>query len=364
MIKHHLSALLLALSPVWVSASVHADEVAQVDPVAAIDEKISTKQREIDAIASEIEKEKSTLQQIKDEQVLLQREGERLDSKRKNAKSALDKQYRLLLEDPNTDLATFQKQYQASWTAVKQNQTDKLANQQSISESEMRLSQIKQKQDRVKAELVNLNEGRIDARVKRLQAELIESAVLDTSFRTTCSSSMTLGQCSHQGQLLTRQKAVQTFKDKLIERLTESSFVKPNLNGVELNIHVLESQIMQSGFEGNNQYFTQLQAKLRTKPSELAACKLLGVSTRYCVQEVTETTHMKKDKSWANVTVRSDQYNDSVTINGINYGSTPVEVVLPAGRHQVTISKDGFQSYNREITINGNDTVWVKLKPN
>ncbi len=60
----------------------------------------------------------------------------------------------------------------------------------------------------------------------------------------------------------------------------------------------------------------------------------------------------------------SDQYNDSVTINGINYGSTPVEIVLPAGRHQVTVAKDGYETYNRVITVNGNDTVWVKLRPN
>ncbi|MGY5744550.1 hypothetical protein ACXHPP_16245, partial [Vibrio cincinnatiensis] len=65
MIKYHLPALLLALSPFWVSASVSAEEMTQVDPVAAIDEKISIKQNEIENIASEFETEGIKLQQLK-----------------------------------------------------------------------------------------------------------------------------------------------------------------------------------------------------------------------------------------------------------------------------------------------------------
>ncbi len=45
MIKRRIPALLLALSPLWVSASVYAEEVTQADPVAAIDEKLSNKQK-------------------------------------------------------------------------------------------------------------------------------------------------------------------------------------------------------------------------------------------------------------------------------------------------------------------------------
>ncbi len=51
MIKRRIPALLLALSPLWVSASVYAEEVTQADPVAAIDEKLSNKQNEINAFS-------------------------------------------------------------------------------------------------------------------------------------------------------------------------------------------------------------------------------------------------------------------------------------------------------------------------
>jgi hypothetical protein len=269
------------------------------------------------------------------------------------------------LDDPETDLITFQKKYQETWAAVKQNQSEKLANEQAVTESEMRLSQIKQKQARLKTEFANLEESRIEARVKRLEAELRESSVLETSYKTACSTTMTLGECANQGKYLTKQKAVKTFRAKLLDGVTESTLVKQNTNGVELNIHVQESQIIKSGFEGNNDYTTQMQAQLQAKPEAVAACKLLNVSTRYCLQGAAdESANKKNDKQGANVSVRSDQYNDSVTINGINYGSTPVEIVLPAGRHQVTVSKDGFETYNRVITVNGNDSIWVKLRPN
>lgn len=365
MIKCRIPALLLALSPLWVSASVYAEEVTQVDPVATIDEKLSNKQNEINAILTDYEVEGGKLQQLKNEQNRLKREGEELDAKRNRAKSELDKQYTRLLEDPDTDLVTFQKRYQEAWNALKGNQSQKLDTEQAVTEVEMRLSQIKQKQARLNTELTNLEEAKIEARVKRLAAELRESDVLETSFKTTCSTTMTLGECANQGQYLTKQKAVKTFREKLINDLTESAIAKQNLKGVELNIHVQESQMIRSGFEGNNEYFTQMQAQLQAKPDAVAACKLLNVETRYCLKgDAEQPAPKKQDKQWANVTVRSDQYNDSVTINGINYGSTPVELVLPAGRHQVTVSKEGYETYNRVITVNGHDTVWVKLRPN
>ncbi|WP_295891950.1 PEGA domain-containing protein [uncultured Vibrio sp.] len=363
MIKRRIPALLLALSPFWVSLSVNAEETNQVDPVAAIDEKINIKQNELDTIASDFEAEGGKLQQLKNEQARLTRDEKELNAKRNRAKSALDKQYSRLLDDPETDLISFQKKYQESWAAVKQNQADELENSQAITEAEMRLSQVKQKQARLNTEFSNLKELRVDARVKRIQSELRESDVLETSYKTTCSTTMTLGECANQGSHLTKQKAVKSFRAKLLSNLTESVIAKQNLKGVQLNIHIQESQVIRSGFEGNNEYFTQLQAQLQAKPEAVAACKLLDVSPRYCLRGESASTTQKNDKKWANVTVRSDQYNDSVVINGVDYGSTPVEVVLPNGRHQVSVSKSGYETYNRVLTINGSDTVWVKLRP-
>ncbi|MGF1709467.1 PEGA domain-containing protein [Vibrio kagoshimensis] len=363
MTNFRISALLLALSPFWVSASVSAEELNQVDPVSAIDAKLQNKNSDIEQLSATKISATEDLQQLKNTNIKLLRESEELKAKRNRSKSVLDKQYSRLLEDPEIDLISFQKSYQDAWAAVKENQSSLLDNQQAMSESEIRLSQIKQKQARLNNELANLKESKVEARVKRIATELRESAVLETSYTTTCSSTMTLGECTSQGKYLTNQKAVQTFKAQLLEQLTENTLAKQNLQDVQLNIHVQDSQTIKSGFSGNNSYFMQIQAQLQAKPEAVAACNLLNVSTRYCLTGSQAAVVKKNDKQWANVTVRSDQYNDSVTINGIKYGSTPIEVALPSGRHQVTVSKDGYESYNRTVTINGSDTIWVKLLP-
>ncbi|OJI27318.1 hypothetical protein VV99796_02102 [Vibrio vulnificus] len=145
-----IPALLLALSFPWAS-SVLAEEVNQADPVAAVDEKIDAKQQEIKAVEEQYSEESGQLKGLKGDNARLQREAEELEAKRNRAKSALDKQYARLLEDPDTDLVSFQKKYQESWEALKQNQNEKLKSDQSIVESESRLSQLKQKLSFAKA---------------------------------------------------------------------------------------------------------------------------------------------------------------------------------------------------------------------
>ena len=332
MITRRVPALLLALSPFWVTTSVLAEESVQADPVSEIENKIDTKEAEINTMTAEYNSESERLQQLQNDHSKLKRSEQELNAKRNRAKSALDKQYGRLLDDPDIDLVSFQKSYQDAWAEVKENQTELLESQQAITESKMRLSQVKQKQARLNSEFSYLKEQKVEARVKRIEAELRESSVLETSYKTTCSATMTLGECTSQGQYLTKQKAVKTFKSKLMDSLTESNIAKQNAKGVQLNVHVQESQVIRSGFEGNNSYFTQLQAQLQARPEASAACKLLNVSTRYCLKGSEEKVTKKNDKNWVNVTVRSDQYEDSVVINGINYGSTPVEVVLPLWR--------------------------------
>ncbi len=366
MILRRTPALLMALCPLWASVTISAEEVTPVDPISAIDTKLSNKQAELDAMAKEYGLESDQLQQLKNEQTKLKRSGQDLDAKRNRAKAELDKQYTRLLDDPEIDLISFQKSYQQSWAEVKDNQALQLEQQQAITESEMRLSQIKQKQARLNAEQSYLTEQKVEARVKRLDAELRESQVVETQYQTTCSATMTLGECASQGKHLTKQKAVTAFRDSLMSSLTESTVAKRNAQGVELNIHVQESQFVRSGFEGNSNYFTHMQAQLQAKPDPVAACKLLDVASRYCLKgqpSETASTSNQQNPSWANVTVRSDQYNDEVVINGVDYGSTPVEVVLPRGRHQVTVSKQGYETYNRTITVTDGNTVWVKLRP-
>ncbi|NAX21252.1 PEGA domain-containing protein [Vibrio sp. V39_P1S14PM300] len=361
-----IPALLLALSPLWVSPSILAqDSAPNVDAVSAIDGQLTDKQSQIDSVTAELSTQSNHLQQLKNEQSALAREGQQLASELTLAKSTLDKQYAKMLEDPETELTSFQSKYKQSWAALNDNQAAQQEKQQAIADAETQLSQIQQKQTRLKGEFSVLKEQRITARVNRLAQELRQQEVVTTAYTTTCSVSMTLGECANQGQYLTKQQAVNSFSSKLIEHLTEAPLARQNLKGVQLNIHIQESQLLSSGFKGNDQYATEMQVQLQAKPDRSAACTLLGVDERYCVQQGSVPSGVdKQDKKWANVTFRSNQFNDQVTINGIGYGSTPIEVVLPSGQHKVSVTKEGYKPYNRVITIHGNDTVWVTLAPN
>ena len=362
---HPILALLFAVSFSGVTATAMAEQVKQTDQVVAVDAKLMQKKQEIDAIEQDHHQAYSQHKTLQQELARLTREHEDLIAKQERAKRGLDKQYGLLLEDPDTDLISFQKKYQSAWAAVKANQNLKLSNKQNIIESKSRLSTLKHQQARLNSECTNLQETRVEARVKRFQAELRESAVLETRYTTSCSSTMTLGECIAQGKYLTKQKAVNIFKNQLLSSLTESNIAKQNLNGVQLNIYVQESQTLESGFSGDGAYSSKIQAQLQAKPSVTAACQLLNVSNRYCLRDTaSKSDDNKNKKGWMQVLVRSDQYDDNVTINGVNYGSTPVDIMMPKGSHQITVTKPGFQSYNRKIYVQGTDTVWVKLVPN
>lgn len=45
------------------------------------------------------------------------------------------------------------------------------------------------------------------------------------------------------------------------------------------------------------------------------------------------------------LTIRSNVYDDEVIIDGVSYGSTPIEVMLPGGEHEVEVLKYGYSAY-------------------
>lgn len=57
------------------------------------------------------------------------------------------------------------------------------------------------------------------------------------------------------------------------------------------------------------------------------------------------------------------QPNAEVEVNGKYVGSTPLEIQLRAGAHQVVVRKAGFQAWRREITLvaGGSQAIWAEL---
>nr|WP_105064097.1 SUMF1/EgtB/PvdO family nonheme iron enzyme [Aliivibrio sifiae] len=365
-----LPALALLLSPALFTSVALANTDTQstapaVDSVASIDAKLTNKRSEVKQLENTVTNNQNHLRDLRNQNDALDKKADQLDAKRKLAQRNLDEQYNRMIDDPDLDITPFQKQYQDSWKEVKENQVAKLAIQQDIQEQSRVLKESSTKKQRSLDELEILGESRQEARVLRLQEELAAQDTLDVVHTITCKMSMTLDACASQGKTLSMQKAVNNFQQQLINGFTEMDTVKQHVDSVSLNIHVLDSAIIDSGFNGSNRYTTKLQASLRARPNSTAACQLLGLENRYCIEQGTtqaSNDKIKKEKKWVGITIRSNRHGDNVTVNGVNYGSTPVDVMLPAGQHQVTVEKSGFEPYSRQMTLSKDMTVWAELK--
>jgi hypothetical protein len=66
-------------------------------------------------------------------------------------------------------------------------------------------------------------------------------------------------------------------------------------------------------------------------------------------------------KKWLSVTIRSNVYDDGVVIDGVDYGKTPIDIMLPSGMHRFEIRKEGYQPYIRELEVDQDQTIWTEL---
>ena len=65
----------------------------------------------------------------------------------------------------------------------------------------------------------------------------------------------------------------------------------------------------------------------------------------------------------ATLTVRSNVYNDTVYINGKEYGSTRLDVKLPLGKYKLQVEKTGYSTFEKFFNFNKDTTVRAELEP-
>ncbi|SQH76028.1 conserved protein of unknown function [Shewanella benthica] len=366
-----IQSLIIALSLFFLQATAAelSIPVAQVSesPVAVLSQKIEGVQRQQTILTEEIigyNKKQHTLlsQQKKVTAAVLDAE-----KNRGKAQNQLDHQFKAILNDPSTDITATQSKYQQSWQSLQDRQMEKLLISQSLAEQIAIITSSKKRQTSLSHKLAQLKELKKGARVKRIEKELTFNDSVDVSHTVTCDLNMTLTECAEQGKILTMQKAVRVFKSKLISSLTESSLAKVHVDNVSFNIHVINSQTLKNEFKGSRNFVTQIQAEMRSHPSNIAACQLLELKDSYCVEpksrsiSITTDNNYTSSKKWLSVTIRSNVYDDRVIIDGVDYGSTPMNVMLPSGSHKFKISKKGYQTYQRYLTIDRDQTVWTEL---
>ncbi|MDA0149049.1 SUMF1/EgtB/PvdO family nonheme iron enzyme [Vibrio sp. LaRot3] len=358
-----LSTLLLALSPCLMSTTAFAEDTAP--SVVAIDDQLFTKHTELKEARKALDEQETTVSRLTTELEKTNSISAELSDKFAAAKKQLDSDYKRMIDDPSVDIASTQAVYQGAWNALKTSQSDKLSAAQSLEEGQLELSKRKAAVTAIEQTIAEFDEVKIRARVARLNDELEPAKQINVSFTNRCQANMTLSQCDGQTKELALQKAVKQFQSELLAQTTESEVVVANASKTPLNIHVLRHSTSQSGFYDGERYRAIMDVELEARPNDTAACHLLGVDKQYCFAPGYTSGDQfdnEKEIAWVTLSLRSNQYNDSVFVDGVAYGSTPVEIMLPVGQHNIQIHKDGYNSFDQNLTIKSDHNLKAVLK--
>lgn len=303
----------------------------------------------------------------------LRNQGGELKQARDTALLNMNEQYEKLVDNPEQDIAQAQNAYRQAILNQKQNKDD-------IKSSVSLLAELKAQLDQAHVDrftLANAREALVEeiriARVKRLQKEFDKQDQLQATQVVTCDSQETLKQCITRSNRLAKQKASKQFNDSLFEAATESSVISANKDDSAAQVRLLNHKVISGEFSGQGNYSTTITVDLSGSLPNAEACKLLSLSSRYCVNnqehasaakvnlEAGDQVNFNDDGVMYELTVRSDQYDDEVFIDGVSYGSTKLSVMLSAGLHDVVITKPGYMDYQQEIRLNKNTTVKAEL---
>ncbi|WP_394126423.1 SUMF1/EgtB/PvdO family nonheme iron enzyme [Vibrio hepatarius] len=356
-----LSALLLALSPCLLSPLAIAEEAPM--SITAIDDQLFSKHDELRNAQKALKEQQSVVDEKSDQLNALERETRTLDKTFSKAKSYLEDTYDKLETDPSADIIRAQKSYQEAWSGVKQNQKARLAAEQSLTETQANYDSQQREVDAITKAIADLQNDKTHARVEQLREELKQPQQLSISFTNRCDSSLTLAQCDKQTQALALQKAVKQYRSELVNRVSEPRVVERNIHDASLNIHIVKHTTTSSGFYDGERYRTLMDVELEARPSAKTACDLLGVDTQHCFEPGIFDTEpqFEQEIAWVTLAIRSNVYGDSVTIDGVSYGSTPVEVMLPIGIHNVMVQKEGYKTFNKPVTVKTDSSLRANL---
>lgn len=360
--RQGLSALLFALSPYMVATPVMAEQAAP-SSVIALDDALFSQHSKLRDAQKTTQSEQTALENKQQQVKRLNQQATKLGNELEQAKADLEKQYQTMITEPDLDISAAQSRYQSAWAAVKQNQNERLAAEQALQEQHAALNQAKAAQDAIEQAIAQLDDDKLRARVERLRNELQREGEQTVSFTNQCQADLTLAQCAKQTSDLALQKAVTQYQTWLIGQTTESEQVKPQLRDVALNIHVLSHKVKEDGFFDGSKYKTIIAARLNARPAENTPCKLLDVESHYCFAPGEHTqSQPQKEVAWVNLLIRSNQYHDNVSVDGVNYGSTPVDIMLPVGSHMIRVEKEGYRAFHQQLSVNSDHTLRAVLR--
>ena len=357
--------LIIALS---FSQNILAADLSVTD----VENKISVKQSEYDNYNSSLEAQIANAASLEKELGKLRQNAVLAEADRHSALIEMNLQYEKVIDDPEIDITPVRETYAKTvrtHKAIKDAITDKY-NQWQSELQDVEKMQIS------KHSLLNTIEGLKEqlnsARIDRLYQEFNRQEAIVVSHNIACDREETLGKCSDRGKALAKQKASKRFLDSVYNGLSESVEAEKRRQMSDASVQVLRSEVADSNFSGQGNFNIKMNLELQGNLKRSQGCELLGLDRRYCVnfkasENVkvvnTRTSPMATDESvMYELTVRSNVFDDEVFINGVSYGSTKLQIMLPSGEHDIEVVKRGFEASRQKVTLSASKTLKVELQ--
>lgn len=353
-------ALVVFTTLAWVSAA-NADEAS-----------VTEIQTQIERLQTQYQSSEQQEQALRDEEremrsqlETLRTRSEELEQTRRVALAEMNERYQLVVTDPNTDISSAVTAYQEAVDT----------HQQNLNRIREQVTRLSQKQEEIQQNSLNRHalvnrlesfEEQLDfARVERIRDEFNRAGNVEAQQSLTCARTDTIQACEERGKQLARQRASREFTDNLFSGLSEAEVAMENREASGASVRILGARVVNSGFSGQGEYSVNLRVELEGQLNGNQACTLLEIDSRYCSDDSSTSASNEvatdDDGVLYQLTVRSNVYDDEVFINGVSYGSTPLQLMLPAGEHDIVVSKHGFEGDAQRVSLREAKTLTFQL---
>ncbi len=372
-----LAVLALTISCLSLSSYTQAFEStpSKSTSVESLEIELSNKETEYDAFVTFLNNLNSQVGNERNHLGDLRAQGKKLHKLRQEALLSMNEQYEAMVDNPEQDIAQAQNNYRKSILNQKQNKDAIKSSVENLSIAKAEFAQA----NIDLFTLANAREGLVErirlARVKRLRKEFEQQDELEVRQVVTCDNQETFNKCITRANRLAKQKASKIFLDKLFNAATESKLINRNKNDSAAQVRLVKHKVNSGEFSGQGNYGTSVTVDLQASLPNNEPCTLLNLSARYCGQQEglpatsvvdvdansAQSEGLNDDTLLYELTIRSDQYDDEVFIDGVSYGSTKLSVMLSAGHHDISVTKPGYSDYQESIRLSKNMLIKAEL---
>lgn len=353
-------AIAVAASLAWASVA-NANE-ASVTEIEAQIERIQTQYQAAEQRDANLRRDEQQLRQQLQE---LRERSETLELERREALAEMNERYQLVVSNPATDISKAVQAYQAAVDAHQDN-LNRIRQQVSrLGEKQQEIQQSGLSRHALVNRLESFQERLEIARIERAKSEYNRRGSVEAAHSITCARTETFQACEERGKQLARQRASREYMNRLFDGLSETKLAQENREASAASVRILGARVLDSGFSGQGEYSVNLQVDLEGQLQGNQACTLLNIDSRYCSSTETaqaeQSTGTGEQGVMHQVTIRSNVYDDEVFIDGVSYGSTPLQVMLAAGEHDIVVSKHGYDGHSQHVRLREATTLRFEL---